>query len=200
MPLRLAVTRVARRTVDVLLLLLVGTVLGTLVLACVLPAILGGATFVVGGGSMEPSVPTGAAILAVPVAPGDLAPGDIVSMKVGEPRAVFTHRITRLVPREDGLWLATKGDANPDADPSLVPATSVIGRVSVVVPWAGYLVVLLNSIQGIVLAVSVGVLLLAGAWYLETLEDDLAESLRGASPTGLAPGAPAPSTGQGIAG
>ena len=140
--------RVARRTLDVLLVLLIGLVLVALVIARLVPVLTGGQAFVVGGGSMEPSIPLGSAIVAVPVDPADLAVDDVVSLRVGPERAVFTHRITRLVTRDDGLWLATWGDGNEDPDPSLVPASAVIGRVDHFVPYAGFLIALLGSLSG----------------------------------------------------
>src|SRR3954463_2249022 len=39
-------------------------------------------------------------------------------------------RITRIVDRSDGRWVETKGDANGDVDPSIVPASAVVGRVA----------------------------------------------------------------------
>ena len=195
-----SVTRIARRILDILLIVLIGLVLATLVIAHVIPVVTGGATFVVGGGSMEPTIPVGAAIVALPVSAEELVVGDIVSLRAGEQRAIFTHRVTRLVDRDGHPWLETMGDANEAPDPSLVPATSVIGRVEVMVPWAGYLVTILGSIQGIVFLVSLGVLVLAGAWLLEMLEDDLAESLRRRPRAGLAPLTPEAAAEQGVAG
>lgn len=178
MPLNVRVTRVSRRTLDVLLMAVIGIVIGVLVLARALPALTGGQAFVVGGGSMEPAIPRGAAVLAVPVAAGRLAVGDVVSLRIGDRQTVFTHRITRLIFRTDGLWLETKGDANREADPSLVPATMVVGRVEVSLPLAGYLVTILGSAQGIALFVSLAGFLLAGAWLLESLGQDQLETVR----------------------
>ncbi len=59
------------------------------------------------------------------VDPTDLAVGDVVSMKIGPEHAVFTHRIIRIVERDDGLWIETKGDANTTADPAITP---IVGR------------------------------------------------------------------------
>lgn len=199
MPLSVTVTRIAGRILDILLIALIGLVLATLVIGRVIPAVTGGVTFVVGGGSMEPAIPVGAAIVATPVSAGELVVGDIVSLRVGEQQAIFTHRITRLVDREGSTWLETMGDANEAPDPSLVPATAVIGRVAVVVPWAGYLVAILGSIQGVVLLIALGVLVLAGARLLETFEDDLAESPRRHARAGLSP-LPEATTEQGVAG
>ena len=200
MPIAVSITRIARRTLDVLLLLLIGLVVVTMVIARGIPAVTGGATFVVGGGSMEPTIPLGSAVVAVPVAATDLTVGDIVSLKAGEQHAVFTHRIIRLAERDGAVWLATQGDANTAADPSLVPATDVIGRVSLSIPLAGYLVMVMSSIQGMLFLVSLGVFVLAGAWILETLEDDLAESVRRRARDGFGPLLPEPATDQGMPG
>ena len=82
------------------------------------------------------------------VATTALAVGDVVSMRVGPQQAIFTHRIVRLVERGDGLWMETKGDANAKPDPSLVPASDVIGRVTIAIPFAGYLIAALSTGSG----------------------------------------------------
>ena len=71
----------------------------------------------------------------------------------------------------------TKGDANAEPDPSLIPATAVIGRVELTVPYAGFGVALLSSMQGILFLVSLAGVLLAATWLLETLEEDQREAL-----------------------
>ena len=78
MPLVALVTRAARRTLDVLLLLLIVCVLAIVVLARLLPAVTGGTTFVVGGPSMEPTIPLGSAVHAEPVEAAALRVGDVV--------------------------------------------------------------------------------------------------------------------------
>ena len=178
MSLAATLTRLARRTLDILLILLIAFVITMVVLSRVIPAVTGGSTFVVGGPSMEPTIHLGSVVHAVPVDPAELRAGDIVSLKVGISQAVFTHRIIRLVELPDGLYLQTKGDANADADPSLVPAADAIGRAELIVPYAGFGVVLLSSMQGVLFLVSLAGLLLAGAWLLETLEDDMQETRR----------------------
>ena len=84
------VTRAARMTVDVLLLLLIVFVIAVVVLARILPTTTGGTTFVVGGASMEPTIPVGSAVHVVPVDPTLLQPGDVVSLQAGLKHAVFT--------------------------------------------------------------------------------------------------------------
>lgn len=167
----LVAIRAARHIIDAILLVLIGLAFATVVLARVVPAVTGTTTFVVRGDSMQPTMPLGAVVLASPVSSTDLRVGDIVSVQVGPGKAVFTHRIVRLVPRSDGLWIQTRGDANPTPDPSIVPATAVIGRATAWIPIAGYLIAELSSPLGIALVVSTSASLLAAAWFLESLEE-----------------------------
>ena len=199
MSLVMTLTRIARRILDILLIGLIVLVVATVLVARVIPALTGGSTFVVGGGSMEPTIPFGSVVIATPVARRDLAVGDIVSVKVGTQEAIFTHRITRLVPRDDGLWIETKGDANGQPDPSIIPATAVIGRVAVTLPYAGYAVRLLSTAQGVMFLLALGIFVLAGAWLLETLEiDQVVARRRTTRPIGAA--APEQRTTDGVTG
>ncbi len=165
-------TRAVRRTLDVLLIAVILIVLATITIARIIPSISGGSTFVVGGGSMEPTIPFGSAVVVTPVDTADLHVGDIVSMRVGKEQAVFTHRIVRLVPRDDGLWIETKGDNNAKPDPSIIPASTVVGRLQMSIPYAGYAVKLLSTGPGVLFLLAIGVMILAGAWFLESLELD----------------------------
>jgi len=166
MPVPHRITRLARRTLDVLLGVIILVVVAIVVVARVIPVVTGGATFVVGGGSMEPAIPTGSLVIATPVPAA---------------QAVFTHRVIRLVDREGGTWLETKGDANDEPDPSIIPATSVIGRVAVTVPYAGYAVWLTSTVPGLAFVLSLAVLVLAGAWLLESMELDYERARRRAA-------------------
>jgi signal peptidase len=160
-----------RRTVDLALIGLIVVVLFGLILGKIVP-LTGRQTIIIGGGSMAPAIGLGSAIVVAPVRPTDLAKGDVVSLQVGADRATFTHRIIDIVPRPDGIWIRTKGDANAEPDPTLVPATSVIGRVEMSVPFAGYLMALLSLPVGVLFVLGLAATLLAIAWLLESLESD----------------------------
>jgi len=108
--------------------------------------------------------------VVVPVDPANLAPGDVVSMRVAEANAIFTHRIEAVVDRPDGRYVRTKGDANPDADPTLVKASAIIGRVELSIPYMGYLLALLSIPTGVIFVVGLAATLLSIAWLLESLE------------------------------
>jgi signal peptidase len=183
-----------RRTIDLLLVGVIALVLVMLFLARGLPLLTGGTTFVVAGASMEPVIPMGSLVHVTPVPADDLRPGDVVSIQVGAAKAVFTHRIVRLATLPDGAYIETKGDANPSVDPSLVPVTSVIGRQAFSLPVAGFGLALLSSIQGVLFLAALSAMLLAGAWLLESIEDDQHAALRrraAAAAAALAPIQPA---------
>ena len=159
----------ARAFVEIALIGVVVVGLGGIVLGRVLPA-LDHPVFVVAGPSMTPAIDIGAAVILDPVAPTDLAVGDVVSLRSGAGRAIFTHRIVRLAEREGAIWIETKGDANATPDPSITPATAVVGRVSLALPGAGYLLTLLSAPAGVLLVLSTGATLMVLSWFLESLE------------------------------
>jgi signal peptidase I len=151
--------------VGLIIIVLLGVALGRLV------PLTGRETLIIGGASMEPAIPLGAAIVDEPVTAGDLHVGDIVSLRSGpDLRNIFTHRITRLVERPDGTWVETKGDANRTIDPSITPASNVVGRVVTTLPLGGYLLKLLSMPAGVVFVICLGGVLFAMTWLLETLE------------------------------
>jgi signal peptidase I len=163
-----ASTGALHRIVDALLVALVLVVLQALILSRVVP-MTGRQTLVIAGGSMEPAIPLGAAIVVEPVGTSQLAIGDVVSMRVGPERTVFTHRITRLISRADGLWIETKGDANASVDPSIVPASAVIGRQVVTIPFAGYVIKFLSIPSGILFVLCLAGILIATGWLLDAV-------------------------------
>jgi signal peptidase I len=164
-------TRIIRRVLDALLLALIVVVLGGVVLGKLVP-LTGRQTIVIGGGSMEPAVPLGAAVVIRPVDAGTLTAGDVISLKAGPQNTMYTHRIVAVIDRPDGRWVQTKGDANADQDPTLVPASAIVGRAEMVIPLAGYLIVLLSIPSGVLFLIGLAASLLAGAWLLESLEPE----------------------------
>jgi len=180
-----AVTAV-RRIVDLALIVIIVVVLFGLMLGKIVP-LTGHATIIIGGGSMEPAIGLGSAIVIGPIRPDDLVVGDVVSLQIGADRATFTHRITTIVQRSDGIWVRTKGDANADPDPTLVPATAILGRVEWAIPYAGYLMALLSVPVGVIFVLGLAATLLAIAWLLESVESD-SERVVDASDVASTPG------------
>jgi signal peptidase I len=161
-----------RRIVDSLLILLIVVVLFGMVLGRLVP-LTGRTTLIIGGGSMEPTLDVGTAIVVDPVAPADIRVGDIVSLRSGtERKSIFTHRVTRIVAHDGTIWIETKGDANPTVDPSITSPADVIGRVSVTIPYAGFLLALLSAPSGIVFVLCLAIVLLLLVWLIESFEAD----------------------------
>ena len=159
----------ARRVVDVAIVALILLVAFGVVLGRGIP-MSGRQTLIIGGRSMEPTIPLGSAIVIDPVAPADLAVGDVVTMKVGPRQSVFTHRVTRLLTLDGVPHIATRGDANEAADGATIPASAVIGRVAWFVPLAGFLLALLSVPMGVMFVLGLGVSLAVTAFLLETIE------------------------------
>lgn len=188
---RLSARRFAtlRRVCDSLLIALIVVVLFGVILGRLVP-LTGRTTLIIGGGSMEPAISMGTAVVVDPVAGTAIRVGDVVSLRTGSDlQAIFTHRVTRIVERDGIPWVETKGDANATADPSITSTEHVIGRVSASIPYAGFLLALLSVPSGVLFVVFLAAVLLTLTWLLESFEIDLA--IRDAR---LAPAPPNPRT------
>jgi signal peptidase I len=162
--------RLARRLTDSLLIVEVLAVILVVFLTRVVP-LTGGETLVIQGGSMVPRLSTGSAVVIERVEVASLRSGDVVSIRIPN-GTVYTHRITRVIDRAGETWLETKGDANAGVDPALVPASWTIGRMTLALPYVGYLIRLFSLISGVLVTVCLAVSLLAAGWILESLEED----------------------------
>ncbi len=163
-----------RLIIELAVVAVVAIGLGGIALGRGLP-LAGHPVFVVAGPSMVPAIDVGAAVILEQVSPDALRVGDVVSLRSGPARAVFTHRIVRIAEQDGTVLLETKGDANAQPDPSLTPATDVIGRVAVVLPVAGYALTVLTAPPGVVFVLSTGALLLLAGWWLESMGRDRGE-------------------------
>ncbi len=94
-------------------------------------------------GSMEPAIKTGSVILLAPNTNPKV--GDIVSFK--EKSSVsgsytgrtLSHRIIERRSINNQIAYVTKGDANTQPDPVFVTLPDLRGKVSIVIPYLGYL-------------------------------------------------------------
>jgi signal peptidase I len=114
-------------------------VLAALVLAGTMPRLFGKQSFVVLGGSMEPSIRVGSLAVVSPVPAETLQSGHVITyvVRTGD---LVTHRIVEVIEDERGRAYVTKGDANAYADNEPVQTENVVGKVSYAVPVAGYAV------------------------------------------------------------
>lgn len=123
-------------------------VLGVLLLvaAAAAPMLWGWKTFLVLGGSMEPTIPLGAAAVVRSAAPGELRTGQVITfLDQRDGRSPVTHRVVAVGRAGSSLVFRTRGDANQAADPVDIPESAVVGRVAYFVPWAGYVLAVANT-------------------------------------------------------
>lgn len=113
-------------------------VLFVLCLAFASIRVAGLATFVVTGGSMEPTIHKGSLVLVQPALPAAVRTGDVITFSQYD--QTTTHRVTAIERTPDGLLFTTKGDANPVADPEPKSFPAYVGIVRGALPVAGYAV------------------------------------------------------------
>lgn len=191
----MTILRWTRRSLDALLVVAVVAVVATAAIQLLAP-IAGGRALVIGGGSMEPTLGRGAFVLVLPAGPKGYAVGDVVTIQQGG-GTPYTHRITRLADLKGVPYVETKGDANAGADPAVVPAAAVIGRIAVSVPLLGYLALLLGTTVGLAGFIALCVAVLFLVWLIEDLENQRCPACAAAvsMKDGSAPGAGPVATG-----
>lgn len=138
------VARAARTAV-----LLGSLVITTVVSIALLATVLGYDLFVIDGGSMAPSVPAGALVIADRVSPASVEVGDVITFRRSSaPDSPVTHRVIRVESGEAGRELWTKGDANQSADPEPLAGGDPVSVMRVSLPFAGYLLGFLRTLPG----------------------------------------------------
>ncbi|MCV0403378.1 MAG: signal peptidase I [Chloroflexi bacterium] len=162
----LLVLRTWRVILGALIVVLSATVLMLGIGARVGPTI-GYELFAIRSGSMEPSIGVG----ALTVVDRSRAPrvGEVVTVRL--PSDTFiTHRVTRVVEVDGDRWIETRGDANTDPDPALIPSDAVVGVVATRIAFLGYLLALLSMPSGIVTLLAAGATLLVANRLVEGAE------------------------------
>jgi len=122
---------------------------------------------VVDGTSMEPSFHYGDLIVIGGVSPEELRLGDVIVFQkvnlIKSPNKLTTiplpyaHRIVYVNQVGDQYSFVTKGDNNMETDVWSVPSNGVIGKVVLVVPKLGFLIVILDKIEvkiGVIAAIA----------------------------------------------
>jgi signal peptidase len=96
------------------------------------------ATFVVTGGSMEPTIHKGSLVIDQPVTADKLNLGDVITFDHYD--QTTTHRIVGVEGTANGRMFSTKGDANQVTDPEPLTFPGQVGVVKLAVPGLGYAV------------------------------------------------------------
>lgn len=95
-------------------------------------SIAGKSLFRVVTGSMEPTVPTGALLVADKRDIEEIEPGDIICFRSVDAQTrgwIITHRVVDRMEEDGQICLETKGDANSVVDVSYVTGSNLIGKV-----------------------------------------------------------------------
>ena len=119
----------------------------------VTPGIAGYRLYIVLSGSMEPALHTGSLVLVHSVNVDSLAVNDIITFKDFDGTdKLITHRIVAINSGEQ-LSFSTRGDANNVNDYKTIPASDVVGKVRLTLPYVGYLMDFARSKLGILVLV-----------------------------------------------
>ena len=96
--------------------------------------------------SMTPTISVGSVVFVERVEPTELNEADIITYSTStDGKVVVTHRINKVIDDENGLRFITKGDANNVTDLNPVVASKVIGKVNLVIPYLGNILVYMQS-------------------------------------------------------
>ena len=98
--------------------------------------LLGFGSYIVTGGSMEPTIHKGSLVIVQPVEAHDVKVGDVITFE--QYGQTTTHRVIAIGQNSTGLTYKTKGDANTVADPEDKTFPGQVGVVRLAVPALGY--------------------------------------------------------------
>jgi signal peptidase len=161
------------RLIDLILAAFIALVAATAAIDVILP-LAGHPVIIIAGSSMAPAVQMGSIVVEERPDAADAAapaPGDVASFRLASGTTV-THRVTRVVERDDGIWYEIKGDANAEPDPTLLPSQALVGRVLGSIPYLGYLLWLLHLPTGILAVVSATLALCVARLLVDPEEEE----------------------------
>lgn len=121
-------------------------------------------SYIVTGGSMEPTIHKGSLVLVQPVSPSAVKLGDVITFQQYD--QTTTHRVISVSQTAQGLTFMTKGDANSVADPEAKTFPGQVGIVRFVVPVAGYAIVYVQAYWRLALSVIAAIVFFACAGLL----------------------------------
>lgn len=118
---------------------------------------------IIASGSMAPYLNPGDLAVVVRVDPGEIGVGDVVTFRVEIPfmgERLVTHRVVSVIAVNGSYFFETKGDSNINRDSWRIPAEQVLGRVALVVPYLGYVLIYIRSLLVPVASLVAGVLII----------------------------------------
>jgi signal peptidase I len=144
-----------------------------LALTLLVPLAFHGRPLTVMSGSMEPTVMTGDVVIAMPIAPLDARPGDIVSFNdPGRGNKLVTHRVRSMRRSGGAVQFVTKGDANNSVEKWRVDADKRISRTVLRLPKLGRALVFARTRTGLLMLVLLPILALGTLEIASIWKDD----------------------------
>lgn len=138
-----------------------GIALVLLIAAALAPRAFGYGSYVVTGGSMEPTIPKGAVVVTRRLDPAELEVGDIATFAIeATPATLVTHRVVAIEGAGPTRAIRTRGDANGAVDTRPMDVSQPVARAVYWVPVAGYMVSYLSEPAGRILLIGFTLLLL----------------------------------------
>lgn len=127
-----------------------------------IPRLFGYSMMTVQSGSMEPTISEGDVIIVKETELSELEEGDIITFHtvIDMKSVINTHRIVEVNREGDMLQFITKGDANEEADLSVVSSGNVIGKYCVRIPKVGLILDFLSTSMGFLIVIVLPLLLL----------------------------------------
>ena len=124
-------------------------------------------------GSMAPVLNTGDMVVTRPVAAEAVKVGDIIIFHSVDANNMISHRVVS-IEINSPLSFRTKGDANENPDPFVVPAGNLVGEIAFHAPLLGYAVLGLQTPMGLMASLVIpGVVIIAAC--LKSVRDELAK-------------------------
>jgi len=132
-------------------------------------------------GSMEPQLKVGGVVITRPAEASEIKAGDTITFYSPLGEKLTSHRVIAV---EDGssFYFRTKGDANEEADPFILSAQNVVGKVCFHIPYFGYATQFVKTPLGLLLALCLpGLIIIAmemrNIWRVLT-EDEVERKYR----------------------
>lgn len=144
-----------------------------IVATLLLPLAFHGRPLTVMSGSMTPYIRTGDVVIAMPIAPLDVRPGDIVSFNdPSRGGKLVTHRVRQMRRQGPRVNFITRGDANTGVEKWSVRADHKISRTVLRLPKLGFPLVFARTRTGLLALVLVPMLLLGTLEIASIWKDD----------------------------
>lgn len=112
-------------------------------------------------GSMEPGIPVGSMAFIREVPAGEMHVGEVVTVERPRDLGLVTHRLVSTTEREPGVYeYVLRGDANDSDDPQPY-VVETVGRYLGHAILLGYLTIVLQSANGLLVAGGIALFLIA---------------------------------------